>query len=582
MLYELHQYEDYREIEVTQGSLNNGYLSVDKEFFTKDSWGNSKQKIIGTLFNFKLLGESTEYMTDYDLNHHIIRKRIGSFYKENNIKPMQILYLYRVNSKEYLLTTIKMLTNTGTVLDNIPTNFSQKIENTKEDRMEIQKEDELQNFENEDDNEQLNINPLERRITHVTKTPTIFSLHENYKDGDLILNPDYQRYYVWDRQKASNLIESVILNIPIPVIFTSEDQDIEEVIDGQQRLQSIFSFIEGKFPDGSIFKLSPLKILGELSGKKYSELDASIQKRIKKRELTIIRIQSETQEDIKFEMFERLNTNITKLNAQELRNCLYRGPYIEFIKKMAKHNDFLYIIDQTESDNKRMLHEELVSIFCAFFHKSYLNYSTPLKQFLNSDMKHYRNSGAEEYKTLEYQFKKSVDLIKTIFDKNAFKIFSVNEDKTVTFSKIKVNQGLFFILMWSFTQYEKNQVMPYIDLINEELLNLQTHNSDFLDTLTGSGTNSKEKIEQKFDIWRNTLKGILGYPIKEPRAFTNQIKKQLWEKDSACAICGQRITSLDTAEVDHITCFWQGGKTVPENARLAHRICNRIRGGAQI
>ncbi|OGH96097.1 MAG: hypothetical protein A2X43_10830 [Candidatus Margulisbacteria bacterium GWD2_39_127] len=429
------------------------------------------------------------------------------------------------------------------------------------------------------DNEELNINPLERRITHVTKTPTISSLHENYKDGDLILNPDYQRYYVWDRQKASNLIESIILNIPIPVIFTSEDDDIEEVIDGQQRLQSIFSFIESKFPDGTIFRLSPLKILKELSGKKYSELETSIQKRIKKRELTIIRIQSETQEDIKFEMFERLNTNITKLNAQELRNCLYRGPYIEFIKKMAKHPDFLYILDQTESDNKRMLHEELVSIFCAFLHKSYLNYNTPLKQFLNNDMNQYRNISIEELNSLEYQFKKSVDLIKTIFGKNAFKAFIINEDKTETFSKTKVNQGLFFILMWSFTQYEKNQVMPYIDLIREELLNIQVHNADFFDTLTGSGTNSKEKIERKFDIWRNTLKGVLGYPVKEPRAFTYNLKKQLWEQNSTCAICGQRIISVDTAEIDHITCYWQGGKTVPENARLAHRTCNRIRGG---
>ena len=434
----------------------------------------------------------------------------------------------------------------------------------------------------EDGNGDLNIPSLERRISHVTTNYTISSLYEKYKDSDLILNPDYQRYYVWDAKKASNLIESLILNIPIPVIFTSEDTDEDkgdEVIDGQQRLQSIFSFIDGKFPDGNTFRLSKLKILKDLSGKKFTDLETTIQKKIKKRELTVTRIKSETHDDIKFEMFERLNTNITKLNAQELRNCLYRGRYMDFLKKMAVNQDFHYIINQKETDNKRMLHEELLLVFCALVHKSYLNYKPPLKQFLNADAKQYRDASDDELSNLEYQFKKSTDLIRTIFDKDAFKVFSIDEKtKEAVFSALKVNQGLYFILMYCFTFYEKNQVMPFADLIREELLNLQIHNVEFRDTLTGSGTNSKEKIIKKFDIWRDTLKGIMGYPVKEPRSFSYQFKKQLWECNPTCILCSQKITHLDNAEVDHIFCFWKGGKTIPSNARLAHRACNRIRG----
>lgn len=115
-------------------------------------------------------------------------------------------------------------------------------------------QDESELFEDLDEGaEELNISSSERRISHVTTNYTISSLYEKYKDNDLILNPDYQRYYVWDTKKASNLIESIILNIPIPVIFTSEDNGEDkgdEVIDGQQRLQSIFSFIDGKFQTG--------------------------------------------------------------------------------------------------------------------------------------------------------------------------------------------------------------------------------------------------------------------------------------------------------------------------------------------
>lgn len=325
--------------------------------------------------------------------------------------------------------------------------------------------------------------------------------------------------------------------------------------------------------------MSKLKILNDLSGKKFTDLETSIQKKIKKRELTVTRIKSETHDDIKFEMFERLNTNITKLNAQELRNCLYRGRYMDFLKRMACNQDFQYIINQKGNDNKRMLHEELILVFCALVHNSYLNYKSPLKQFLNADAKQYRDAYDDELSKLEYQFKKSIDLIRTIFDRDAFKVFSIDEKtKEAGFSSLKVNQGLYFILMYCFTLYEKNQIMPFADLIREELLNLQIHDDEFRDTLTGSGTNSKEKIIKKFDIWRYTLNGIMGYPAKEPRSFTYQFKKQLWESNPTCSLCGQNITHLDNAEVDHIFCFWKGGKTIPSNARLTHRACNRMRG----
>jgi hypothetical protein len=441
-------------------------------------------------------------------------------------------------------------------------------------------------LENQEDDQEGPDIPLSdsKKVLYETQNPDIKTLHDNYKDGDLILNPDYQRSYVWDNQKASNLIESLLLNIPIPIIYTSEDNGKEEVIDGQQRLQSIFSFMDGRFPlDDKPFKLSKLKILKELSGKKWADLDSDIQKRIKKSSLTVVKIQAGTQKDIKFEMFERLNTNTTILNAQELRNCLFRGNYNSFIKRLAKFGDFLQIIDRKESDNKRMIHEELVLIFCAFYNNTYLKYASPLKQFLNNDMDKFRMKTPESFNELERQFKKSVDLVKTIFGNNAFKIFEIDEEtKCGFYSKTKVNQGLYFILMYSFTEYEKPQVMPFADLIREELFNLQIHNADFRDTLIGSGTNSKEKIKLKFDVWRNTLKGILGYPHKEPRAFSFKLKEQLFKADSTCRICDQRIINIDDAEIDHITCYWEGGKTIPSNARLAHRICNRHRSGNQI
>jgi len=410
--------------------------------------------------------------------------------------------------------------------------------------------------------------------------PTIQSLYENWKDGDLILDPEFQRNYVWDKKKASNLIESIILNIPLPLIFTAEDNsnnEVQEVVDGQQRLTSIFCYIDGIFPDGSNFKLTKkLKFLENvIGGKTFRELSKEYQKKIKKRTIPMIIISKHSQEDIKFDMFERLNTNITSLNAQELRNCLYRGNYNNRIKEIAKYEDFHYILNTDRK--KRMLDVELVLMFCAFYHNNSDKYNKSLTQFLNQDMRIHRNLSDDELDKLEAQFKKSVRLIKHIWGKNAFNIYTVDsETKMGGYSKL-FNQGLFQILMYWFIPYSFHDVVPYTDLIREELLNLQIHDIEFIDTLTGSGTNSPFKVRKKFDIWGNTIKGILNYPQNDPRAFSYSLKKKLWDNSNICGICSQRISSIDDAEVDHIICYWRGGKTIPENARLTHRYCNRSR-----
>jgi hypothetical protein len=91
--------------------------------------------------------------------------------------------------------------------------------------------------------------------------------------GAVNIQPGFQRQFVWDKIKSSRLIESALLDIPIPIIYLSEEKDGKDnVIDGQQRLTAFFSFIDGKFPDGSDFKLSGLNVFTELNGKKLNEL----------------------------------------------------------------------------------------------------------------------------------------------------------------------------------------------------------------------------------------------------------------------------------------------------------------------
>jgi hypothetical protein len=436
----------------------------------------------------------------------------------------------------------------------------------------------MENFEDATNDEPIVIEK-NKKIVSQPSNVAIQTLYQWFKDGDLILAPDFQRRYVWDKKKASALIESIILNVPLPQLFTARDKNREEVIDGQQRLTSIFSFIDGIFPDGSNFKLHKnLRVLGEeIGGKTYSELEKEYKRAINKYALTIISITEESNDDIKFEMFERLNTNITPLTSQELRNCMFRGKYNDFIKRLADYPDFEYIINSPEK-KKRMYDVELVLMFCSFHNTSYDQYSKSLAQWLNQDMRENSSISDERLDRIEKNYKKSVKLIKRIWDKKAFNIFSVDAETNTGSFSTQFNQGLFQILMQGFLPYDDNQVMPYTDLIREELLNLLIHNIEFRETLTGSGTNSPKNIRKKFDIWRNTLNGILKYPKAESRSFSYQLKDELFRQNQTCQLCNQRISSPDDAEIDHIICYWKGGRTIPENARLTHRLCNRKRG----
>ena len=201
-----------------------------------------------------------------------------------------------------------------------------------------------------------------------------------------------------------------------------------------------------------------------------------------------------------------------------------------------------------------------------------------MKHFLNKEMEQYRNLNENEEQDIRRIFKKSVRLSKTVFGDKAFHRFTrgSNKDPNGYYEK-KMNKGLFDIMMFGFTMYDENQIVPNSDAIKEELLWIMTHEEDFVNAISGSGTDSKEKTVTRFDKWRSTLKEIVGIPMNEPRTFSHQYKKQLWESNPTCGICGQTIHIIDDAEIDHVEHYWRGGKTIPSNARLTHRYCNRAR-----
>lgn len=427
-------------------------------------------------------------------------------------------------------------------------------------------------FEDQEEEQPTEILPKERRVYSDKPDRSIFELHRQYQEGDLELRPEFQRLQVWDNKKSSRLIESVLLEVPIPVIYLSEESDSKySVIDGQQRLNAFIKFLENDL------RLSGLTILAELNGRLFREIQKDLQKKFKNATIRIIEVRKESHPNVKFEIFERLNTGAVQLKAQELRNCIYRGKYNALLKELSEEKDFQFLLGLKEP-HYRMDDRELILRFFAFYHNTHLKYAPSMKHYLNKEIEKYKDLNDAEEGELKNIFKKSVRLSKTVLGDRAFHRFvsGSNKDPNGYYEK-KMNKGLFDIIMFGFTMYDENQIISNSDAVREELLWMMTHDEGFINSISGSGTDSKEKTITRFDKWLIALKEVVGIPRSEPRNFTFHYKKQLWESNPTCAICGQRIHVIDDAEIDHVEHYWRGGKTIPSNARLTHRYCNRVR-----
>lgn len=194
--------------------------------------------------------------------------------------------------------------------------------------------------------------PEQRRLHTETFDFTVSSLMD-YLQREHVYVPDFQRGYVWSNQQASRLIESLIIQCPIPVLYFSQSKDERmAIIDGNQRIRSIQRFIQNEFA------LKGLTAYPELEGLRFSELDSRFKRHLQNRTLRCIVILKETHPQVQFDVFERLNTGSKSLNAQELRHGLYYGSLMERISRIAQDKDLKKVLPEKLFD--RMGAEELI------------------------------------------------------------------------------------------------------------------------------------------------------------------------------------------------------------------------------
>lgn len=247
---------------------------------------------------------------------------------------------------------------------------------------------------------------------------SVFEWVRKLKRGLIQTDPEFQRNLVWKPSQKSQFIESILLNVPIPPLYVNQDVGGQYIlVDGLQRTTTLEDFLDGGFP------LVRLRILRKLEGKRFSQLEATLQTKIEDRKLFVFVIKPSAPLGAVYDIFYRINTGGTQLNRQEIRNCLFSGESTRLLKRLAESPEFLRATDKGFSP-ARMKDREAVLRCIAFNEFDYeKNYHGDMDDFLSMVMRRInQREGDRSYlKKIETSFKRVMDMTAEIFGRNNFR-----------------------------------------------------------------------------------------------------------------------------------------------------------------
>jgi hypothetical protein len=338
--------------------------------------------------------------------------------------------------------------------------------------------------------------PPDREVVTTPYDAPVRTLLDEIKEKTLIVNPDFQRKSVWDITRKSKLIESLLLNIPIPVLFFAENDDSTKVvIDGQQRLRAIEEFFSG------LYRIRNLEMLPTLNGKRWVDLTSKQTRVILSRTIRCVIISCRSDFSLRFEMFERLNTGGMTLADQELRNCVYRGDLNNLLEKLVTNRDFLNFLGLKEPD-KRLRHHELILRYFALL-ACINDYRPPLKRVLNNFMNMHRKMDTSSIADFERQFEEAWRKVQKVFGPIAFRKVAPGKDGKPKIDSA-INRAVFDIQMFSLQYAEMDVLLKNAKPIAEAFLRLCLDDGDFSDAISHS-TADRKRFYIRLVKWGNKL-----------------------------------------------------------------------------
>ncbi len=356
----------------------------------------------------------------------------------------------------------------------------------------LNEEDSFDDIQDDENSQPVEIPKEVRNLRTQSFDKSVRDLVASIREGDIDLDPDYQRNYLWDNKKASLLIESILLNIPIPVIYVAEnDQSQWNVIDGLQRLYSLFRFYNNDF------KLTKLEVLSELNGLTYFNLPPKAQRMLSNGMFRVVVLLAESHPEIKYDVFMRLNTGAIKLNEQELRNCLYRGSLNNFIKLARENEKFLKCL-KLAKPHKRFVDAEIILRFLAL-HEAVdipnrtIHYPGRMKNFLNDFMEKHQNASDQKISEFDSIIKKTMDNLFLVYGDAAFR----RPNRQGQF-ETRINRSLIDVMMLSFSRMNNDYCLTNKERLFQILLNM-CQDPVFEEAIT-LGTSDSKRLEQRIFI----------------------------------------------------------------------------------
>jgi len=278
--------------------------------------------------------------------------------------------------------------------------------------------------------------PFDPKQVDITVEPaTVSKLVDRIRHDEIDLFPEFQRKgNLWDNARMSQLIESILINLPLPAFYVDVANDDKWiVVDGLQRLSTFQRFIvETKNP----LKLKKLEFLKDLEGKTYHSLGRVLQRRIDETQVTLFKIRKGTPKKVLTSLFHRINTGGLKLTSQEIRHALNQGQVTHFLKDISEQEWFKRHIRVSP---KRMLDHELILRFCTFYRRGFQNYQPSLQLFLDDEME-FLNEKADRglFGKLSAALQNSLACCDALFGEKMFSKALIGETK-----RSVINRSLF-------------------------------------------------------------------------------------------------------------------------------------------
>ena len=324
---------------------------------------------------------------------------------------------------------------------------------------------------------------------------TIHDVTRRIDQGSYVMDPDFQRDFIWPEDKQSKLIESVIMRIPLTVFYMAEDDEGRMVVvDGLQRLSTFSRFVRNEL------KLH-LPDRNALHHKRFSDLESKLQNRVEDCNLIFYIIDTKVPERARLDIFERVNSGET-LTRQQMRNSLFMGPGTRFLKTESRTDIFRRATGES-LNSKKMRDREFVNRFCAFQLLPLDDYHGDMDEFLANCLRRMNRMADTELSRLSAELHIGLANNLMLFERHAFRKHEPGQERRGV-----LNASFWDVMTTGLSHYAEDAVKNFHEPLRREIFRL-FGNDEFNIAIT-YGPNDARKVRTRFRLAQSVFQEVLG------------------------------------------------------------------------